>query len=576
MGGPSLPSLHINTKVDILIADDNSANLLALEAMLAPLGQNIVRAESGTHALRHLLDRDFALALLDIQMPGLDGFQTAQLIRERERSRHMPIIFLTAFSRDEVQISQAYALGAVDFLWKPIVPFILQSKVRVFVDLYRKTQEIERQALRLRESERHAHEARLAEASERWEATRLRDEMTKERVVALEGATLIGELSLRNEELGTADRRKDEFLAMLSHELRNPMAPIVNALQLLRTPEVSAVVASRALDVLDRQVSHMVALVDDMLDLSRITTGKIELHREVVTIASIVEHAIQTSAPLMEQWGHHFTSSLPSEDVTLYGDATRLTQVLANLLNNAAKYSPPGSKIDLVVERQGEDIVICVRDNGIGIKPEMLQEVFGLFVQSDRTSARSQGGLGIGLTLVKTLVELHKGSVIATSAGLNKGSAFSVRLPTGTAGANPIAPIAAARRYSQPAPREADDVCVVRVMVIEDNDDIRETMKDIIVSRGHSVTTASDGLSGVEAVLANSPDVAFIDIGLPGLDGYEVVQALRTRSPKLTTRLVAVTGYGRPEDRARALAAGFDDHVVKPMTTKQLMALIEQ
>ncbi len=730
------PALVENeTKVDILIVDDNTKNLLALEAMLESLGQNIVRAESGTQALRHLLDGDFALALLDIQMPELDGFETAQIIRSRERSQHMPIIFLTAFSKDDAQISQAYELGAVDFLFKPIVPFILRSKVQAFVDLYRKTAEIKRQALLLREVEHREHERRLVEAAQLWEAERLREEMIKERnvaatlaraeaalqvsnrrlsvlsdvanrllvgdrpkdfldtlygqvsallrlevylnylvlddgetlalgafggldpdgsratleaegeplarqvaasrqrvvaeqvqrsqegslavaremgldayvcfplvaqdrllgtlsfgtrnraafepddlavmqvvcdqvAIALERARLIAELSVRNQELANADRRKDEFLAMLAHELRNPMAPIVNAVQLLRMPGSSGELTTRAVDVLDRQSGHMVRLIDDLLDLSRITHGKIELRREPVTLASVVSHAIQTSAPLMEQRQHRFTTTLPEQEITLFADRTRLSQVIANLLNNAAKYSPPGSPIALVAERQGDDVLIFVRDRGIGISPDMLGDVFGLFVQSDRTADRALGGLGIGLTLVKNLVEMHGGAVSAQSAGLGKGSEFSVRLPTAdelTAGA----PSSKESRPPSLRPRSC------RVTVVEDNEDIRETMKDLLESKGYEATTAYDGPSGVEAVLSIRPDVAFIDIGLPGLDGYHVVAAIRERAPELKTLLVALTGYGRPEDRERALAAGFDAHLVKPVTSADLLRLIE-
>jgi CheY-like chemotaxis protein/two-component sensor histidine kinase len=379
---------------------------------------------------------------------------------------------------------------------------------------------------------------------------------------------LIAELSLRNRALADDDRRKDEFLAMLAHELRNPMAPIVSAVQLLQMPGSSAAVSKRALGALSRQTGHLVRLIDDLLDLSRVTTGKIELRRELVSLASIVRHAIQTSAPLMERHEHGFTSSLPEQDITLYADATRLSQVVTNLLNNAAKYSPPRSKIELVAEVQGGEVLLRVRDDGIGICPEMLQAVFRLFVQSDRTAERSQGGLGIGLTLVKSLVEMHGGSVSAYSAGLGQGSEFSVRLLLADGLAAQAAP-----SDVPPAVRETARAC--HVLVIEDNEDIRETMKDMLEYWKFEASVASDGPSGVEAVLLGRPDVALIDIGLPGLDGYQVATALRTRAPELATRLIALTGYGRPEDRARALAAGFDDHLVKPVTSQELLKLIE-
>lgn len=563
-----VPLAQHETKIDILIVDDDPRNVLALEAMLESLGQNVVAVQSGTDALRHLLDREFALVLLDIHMPGLDGFQTAQIIRARGRTHDLPIIFLTAYSKDDVQIAQGYELGAVDFLFKPLVPLILRSKVQVFVDLYRKTLEIKRQAVLLRDSEHRERERSRAEAAQRVEAVRLGEQVIKERAAAIEHASLIAELSLRNHELASADRRKDEFMAMLAHELRNPMAPIVNAVEILRMPGSSEDVRTRALDALHRQSRHMVRLVDDLLDLSRITTGNIELRREPVTLASIVAHAIQASAPLIEQRRHRFVSTIPEEDVTLFADGTRLGQVFANLLDNAAKYSPPGGEIELLAALEANEIVIRVRDRGFGIDPALLEAVFGLFVQAERTADRTQGGLGIGLTVVKRLVEMHGGSVRATSAGLGHGSEFTVRLsiidtPTVAAPTVPDPPPAATRTTSR------------RVLVVEDNEDIGTTMKDMLEYWGHDATIATDGPAGLEAVLSLVPDIAFIDIGLPGLDGYQVAAAVRARAPDIATRLVALTGYGRPGDRERALAAGFDEHVVKPVTSEELRTLID-
>jgi len=281
-----------------------------------------------------------------------------------------------------------------------------------------------------------------------------------------------------------------------------------------------------------------------------------------------VNHAIQISAPLMTKWEHIFHCSLPSLDVILNADGTRLTQVFANLLTNAAKYSPPRSTIELDAECQQGEVLIRVRDNGIGISPDMIDEVFGLFVQADRTAERAQGGLGIGLTIVKNLVEMHGGSVTVSSEGLNQGCEFLVRLPI--ADELPVATEALTAPLLAKAPPHH-----YRVMVIEDNDDVRDTMKDMLEFSGHDTSCASDGLSGVEAVLSVRPDVAFIDVGLPGLDGYQVVAALLERDPHLSTRLIALTGYGRPKDRERALAAGFDEHIVKPVTSSELLKLIE-
>ncbi len=540
----SVPPADGSERVDILLVDDNPRNLLALEAMLSDLKLNLIRAHSGAEALRWLLNQDFALALLDIQMPELDGLQTAELIRSRERSRHMPIIFLTAFSGSSEQVEQAYKLGAVDFLLKPIVPLVLRSKVQALVELFRKTEEVKRQAARLREVETLEHNHRLEEASRRWQEARLRDQM---------------------KDLAEAARRKDEFLAMLAHELRNPMAPIVSAVNVLRLPDVPEAMTQRALSAIERQVSHMARLVDDLLDVSRINTGKVELRQERITLAPIIEQAIQTSSPLIQKNRHAFAVTMPTDEITLLADPTRLTQVVANLLNNAAKYSQPDGRIELSITREESEVVIRVSDQGIGIRPEMLEQVFELFVQSDRTPDRSQGGLGIGLTLVKSLVEMHGGRVSAHSEGLGKGSEFTVRLPIANLASLP--PPSSDTQVSSHGPR--------RIIVVEDNADVRETLRDLLMLAGHEVSVAEDGPSAVEALLAERPDIALVDIGLPGLDGYQVVSTVRERAPDLPTYFIAVTGYGRPQDRKQALEAGFHEHMVKPVDSARMLQLID-
>lgn len=363
-------------------------------------------------------------------------------------------------------------------------------------------------------------------------------------------------------------QRKDEFLATLAHELRNPMAPIVNAVHLLRLPQATGPVVQRAIDAIDRQVGHMVRLVDDLLDLSRINTGKVELRKERVALSTIVDHAVQTSAPLMQKHEHEFVLTMPPEQIRLLADRTRLTQVVANLLNNAAKYSPPKTRIDLTCALDGGEVVLTVRDQGIGIRPEMLEHVFDLFVQSDRTPDRSQGGLGIGLTLVKSLVEMHGGTVSAHSEGPGRGSEFVVRLPV------------VDTRTLPPPPLESRVPSAVaaglRVMVVEDNVDVRETLRDFLRLSGHEVSVAEDGPSAVEALVEASPQVALVDIGLPGLDGYGVVRAVRARAPRIPTVFIALTGYGQPQDRQRAFDAGFHDHLVKPVDSDVLIRLLEE
>jgi signal transduction histidine kinase len=409
------------------------------------------------------------------------------------------------------------------------------------------------------------------------------DELQVMRVVcdqvamAMERARLIAELQQRAADLAEADRRKDEFLAMLAHELRNPLAPMLNAVHLLRLHDKRENEAEReAIQAMWRQIHHMIRLVDDLLDVSRITSGKIYLKKEPARLDQVVEHAIQTSRPLIESRRHTLSVSLPPEPIWLLADFTRLAQVIANLLNNAAKYTDEGGSVWLTATREGATIVLRVRDTGIGLSREMLSRVFDLFVQAERGVARSQGGLGLGLTLVRTLVEMHGGSVSASSEGIGRGSEFVVRLPIDEEAAlaaqrAQAANGAGAAKVERPAPSKAP----LRVLVVDDNGDIRETLKDLLELCGHEVHVAEDGMSAAELTLSLRPDVALIDIGLPGLDGYQVAEKLRAemRGDK-RTRLIALTGYGQADDRLRALAAGFDAHLVKPVDFDRLSELL--
>ncbi|HEV3118413.1 MAG TPA: hybrid sensor histidine kinase/response regulator, partial [Gemmataceae bacterium] len=379
--GPERPP---ERRVNILLVDDQAANLMALAATLEPLEQTLVPAQSGAEALRRVLERDFAVILMDVQMPDMDGFEAAETIRTRERSRHTPIIFLTAYEQTELQMFKGYSLGAVDYLIKPIVPEVLRSKVAVFVRLRQMAEEIQHQADLLRENERKDHERLLAEERQRWEIERLRAEAEREKRLS--------------QQLAEADGRKDEFLAMLGHELRNPLAPIMNTLHVLRRHCPDANAQTSMYELMERQVRHMARLVDDLLDVSRITTGKIQLRKERLELAGIVRRAVESTRPLMEGRHHHFQSKLPDKPIWLEADATRLEQILGNLLNNAAKYTEEGGRINLSAEVEAPNVIIRVRDSGIGIGPEVLPRIFDLFIQADRSLDRAQGGLGIGLT----------------------------------------------------------------------------------------------------------------------------------------------------------------------------------
>jgi PAS domain S-box-containing protein len=375
-------------------------------------------------------------------------------------------------------------------------------------------------------------------------------------------------LRASQEALQEADRRKDEFLAMLGHELRNPLAPIRNAVHVLRLFGPADEQQRWARDVIQRQAEQLSRLVDDLLDVSRITGGKIQLVKERVEITVVVARAVETSRPLIDARRHDLRVTLPTESLPVEADVTRLAQVLVNLLNNAAKYTEPGGRIGLAIERAGGDVVVRVRDTGVGIPPEALPRVFDLFTQAQRTLDSAQGGLGIGLSLVKRLVELHGGSVEAHSEGPGKGSEFTVRLPL-LGGAGCGVGNEQPGRTAHPAPRARQPR---RVLVVDDNRDAAETLALLLRSAGHEVCLAYDGVEALAAAEGFGPEVAFLDIGLPGLDGYEVARRLRQRPGKLL--LVAVTGYGQEEDRRRAHAAGFDRHLVKPVDPTVLQELL--
>ena len=695
-----------NDRVKILVVDDLGENLLAMETILSGPGREVVTVDSGQAALRRLLEEDFAVILLDVNMPGMDGFETATLIRQRPRSQHTPIIFLTAHG-DETHASQGYSLGAVDYILTPVVPEVLRTKVGVFVELLKKSEQIRRQAehrvalareqaARTVAEDTTRRQAFLAEASHLlsrpldspatltellrlivpiwadlaaivlldgpdrnrlaewawvdpadgrlvrksavedpkqtaiWDAilrvlasgspeylrrdgvrvgprssvppgtleaaggshdvrvvvvplivsdrtlgaiamamehsSRAYDpadmalvaDLAGRAAIAIENIRLYGEIQER-------DRRKDEFLAMLAHELRNPLAPIRNAVEILRLQPDRAPQVQMASDVIDRQSRQMVRLVDDLLDVSRITRGKIQMQRSRVELRPVLATAMETSTPLLEARHHQLTVSLPPNEVWLEADPSRLAQVIANLLNNAAKYTPEGGHVRLAVEAEQDNVVLRVRDTGVGIGPEMLPKLFQPFIQADVSLDRSQGGLGIGLTLVRGIVELHGGTVRAISEGGGRGSEFVVTLP---AAAPPGAPGPKAEDHP---PERAP--AAQRILVVDDNVDAAETLTVLLRKTGHEVEVARDGPAALEAVRAFQPTTVLLDIGLPGMDGYEVARRMRAQPETRRIFLVALTGYGQEEDRIRCEHAGFDLHLTKPIGADALQDL---
>jgi signal transduction histidine kinase len=649
-------------KVDILLVDDHPNNLVALEAVLEDLGQNLVKAHSGEEALRRVLAADFAVILLDVQMQDLDGFETAKLIRGREKSRQTPIIFLTAYENNRLSTEEAYALGAVDYLVKPLVPLILKAKVAGFIELFQKTEQVKQQAEQLRQLERQAFIQKLAEENARLQESERRLELAQKaaRIGTFEWIVPTGELNwteaeetlyglptgglgakyenwkkalfpedrerteadlfravrektalatefrviwpdgslhwiaakgkvfygpkgeplrmlgvnmdvteqrLAQEKMKEEARRKDEFLAMLAHELRNPLAPVRNALQIMKMPDADGNDVHQAREIIERQIQHLVRLVDDLLDVSRINRNRIELRKDRVELATVFARAVETAQPAIDAQGHKLNVSLPALPILVEGDLVRLAQVISNLLLNAAKYTDKAGHIWLSGAREQDEAVVRVRDTGVGIDADLLPEIFDLFVQSNRSLARSQGGLGIGLTLVKRLVELHGGSVHANSAAPGQGSEFVVRLP-----ALPENPVhAVAMLESQDIGRAANPR---RVLVVDDNVDAAASAAMLLRFLGHEVETAHDGNAALAAAAHFRPEVAFLDIGLPGMSGYDLAKAFRAQPEFARLLLVALTGYGKEEDRRMSQEAGFDRHMIKPVDPAALAGLL--
>ncbi|SHN41886.1 Signal transduction histidine kinase [Duganella sacchari] len=525
-------------KPKILVVNDDANSLFALTSLLAQWAEQesyeVLAARSGQDALRQVLMHDFAVILLDVNMPGMDGFETAAAIHARARSADIPIIFITAFLADELDRLKAYQHGAVDFLFTPVIPQILYAKISVFVALAMKNEELKKQARQL--------------SQRTTELTATNQRLTRE-----------------IEERQTVERQnhaKDEFLAMLGHELRNPLSAISSAASLIGLPGVSLEGVQRAKKIIQRQSQHLGRIVDDLLDLSRAMSGKILLNRVPLDLAALVATSLETYRATGRSTDYELEQDLDPGWVD--GDSTRLEQITSNLLDNALKYTQPGGRIEVRTWTENEDVVLSVRDTGVGIPAELLPQVFDVFVQGSSTLDRSQGGLGIGLSLVRRLSELHGGSIEADSKGPNRGSTFTLRLPRieHPVAAAPAAPARA--EHGKP-----------RVLLIEDNDDGREMMTMMLGGYGYDVAAAADGLLGLEAAVSYQPDLALVDIGLPGIDGYEVARRLRADPATRDIKLIALTGYGLAEDLRRVMEAGFDRHLVKPVDIDQLMEVID-
>jgi PAS domain S-box-containing protein len=754
---PAVSEPRQASRASILLVDDQPAKLLSYEAVLYGLGVQCVRALSGAQALERLLEQEFAAILLDVNMPEMDGFEVARLVREHPRMERTPIIFVTAVHVSELDRLKGYELGAIDYIAVPVVPEILRSKVAVLVELYQRRGQLKavNEALNAARAKLDAeHQKALAERdaqlqalfehptdltgilkAERdasgaivdWIYTKVNRNATKlmgmpreaivgrrlselvperaakafallQRVVEshdtirydsrfadrdlvvtlfpaghdyvvssaqdvterrradnalrasearyralidnapvavahnsldgrfeyvnkafcdllgydcaelltrtwqdithpddvardiaaggrvrsgevphytiekryvrrdggivwvnlfgnflfdergrpMQGLAIVIDVTERREN----DRRKDEFLAMLAHELRNPVAPIANAAELLSrlVPQENQ---QTLVGIIQRQAVHLARLLDDLLDVARITQGRIELKREVLDIAACVQLAIETAEPLIRAKAHRLTVTQTLEPICVFGDKVRLGQCIANVLINAAKYTGEGGDIYIRPYVDGGEAVVEIADNGIGIPAEFLPRIFDLFAQSGRGLDRSQGGLGVGLTVCKQIVEMHGGRVVASSPGADRGSTFTVRLPLAERQALPV-----------PAPPPRPD-SLKRVMIVDDNRDAADSLGMLLQFEGRQTLCVYSGEEALEQFASFRPQLVLLDIGLPGVDGYEVARRLKASDPAM--RVIALSGYGQVEDRQRSTAAGFDAHLVKPV-----------
>ncbi len=559
-------------KVNILLVDDQQARLMSYESILEPLDQNLVCAHSGQEALEQLMRNEFALILLDVSMPGMDGFETAAMIHDHPRFERTPIIFVTGVHDTEFDRLKGYKLGAVDYVSVPVVPEILRSKVSVLIELHCKRRDLQLLNHSLAEANKALGDANLKLELEKARELEALNANLQHSNLELEhsNVALQAQIAERNRvelALKEADRRKDEFLAILAHELRNPLAALSAAARLLGKQLQNPEIATMACDAIQRQVSHMARLLDDLLDVSRISHGRMHLHMTRVDVNEVVRSAVDMVRPQLEAKQQTLNVGLAEAAAPVTADAVRLIQIVANLLNNSVKFTPAGGRIDVQVHSIPGEVSVAVRDNGIGIAPSMLDQVFDMFSQAGRSASEAQGGLGIGLTLVKGLMKLHNGDVRAMSTGEGQGSEFVITLPRAQA--------------VQPSPGSAgpgtgsEGIRPLRILVADDNVDSAMSWSLLIEDGGHEVVTAYDGLAALESAETFRPQVALLDVGMPHLDGYELARRIRASSWGRGVWLIAVTGWGQAKDRALAREAGFDEHFTKPLDPAQLLQTLQ-
>jgi signal transduction histidine kinase len=512
-------------KVGILVVDDRADKCLAYEVMLADLKQDVICARSGKEALRHLLQRDFAAILLDVNMPGMDGFETAALIRQRKRSETTPIIFVSAVNDTVSHISRGYSLGAVDYILTPVVPDILRAKIAVFVDLFKKTEQIKRQA------------------EER--ANLIREQATAEQARA---------------EAERASAAKDRFLAMLSHELRTPLTPVLASVMSLEQENDIPESVRDLLQLIRRNVELEARLIDDLLDLTRISRGKVQLSFEIVDAHTLLRNALEICQSDIEQKKLELRTDFAADRVHLQADPARLQQIFWNLIKNAVKFTPNGGKLSIRTANNDGQLRVEVEDSGCGIDGDVLAKVFYPFEQGGRTDL---GGLGLGLAISKALVEAHQGAITAESRGRNQGAKFTTLFPTCESNVAP---------QSVDTPRPSSARKSVRLLLVEDHEDTNRSLTQMLRRRGYEVHPAYDVRSALDLATAMQFDVLVSDIGLPDGSGTELLKLLRSKHQIFG---IALSGYGMEEDVRRSRDVGFSYHLVKPVDLNKLDSLIQ-
>jgi signal transduction histidine kinase len=537
----------------ILIVDDYPENLLALEATLQGAGHEVVRANSGEEALKAILAQDFALVLMDVAMPEMDGYETATLIRGRERSRLTPIIFLTANNKADAQVFHGYSVGAVDYMVKPFVPEVLLSKVAVFVELYTSRETLKRQAAALKDA--------YDEVEERVQA----------RTAELNAARLEAE---------SMNRLKDEFLGTLSHELRTPLNAILGWTHILEMGGRDEATIARGTRVIKNNALLQSQLVDDILDVSRIIGGKLHLKVGPVDLPAVIQSTLETLHPAAESKAITVTVTMGECD-TLHADQARLQQVMWNLLSNAIKFTPNGGQVRLDLTCANDEVQVVVADNGDGIAADFLPLVFDRFRQADSSFSRPHNGLGLGLAIVRHLVELHGGRVTVASPGKGHGATFTVTLPLRAPDTDNEAPAADSgdvrdRGSNRGETVELPSLAGVTVLLVDDDPDAREMLTLVLQDRGADVTAAPSAAAGLAVLRSKVPDVIVSDIGMPGEDGHAFIRKVRRLAAHRggDVPAVALTAYATSADAANAVAAGFNRHITKPIVADDVVRVV--